>query len=268
MLKRRKLRVRLTLAGGLFALGIPVCLSKASAAESGTPAIAAFAAAIALVALVGGIGLRYCLDDPDVAAVTSIGRRSSGVEHTNLKEIIHEDFTDFTAIADALENQDAALFCLGAYTGAVPDDEFRRITIDYTVAFATALREMSPNTAFCLLSGQGADQSQRSRIAFARYKGAAENALLEKGFPRVHIFRPGYIYPVTPRKEPNRMYRITRALWPVLRRVYPNIGLSSEDLARAMVHAGIHGTGDHVDPVLENRDIRRLAVDQGKVEVM
>lgn len=109
---------------------------------------------------------------------------------------------------------------------------------------------------FCFLSGQGADQTEKSRMAFARYKGAAETALLDIGFPRVHIFRPGYIYPVTPRKEPNLVYTISRFLYPLLRRLYPNIGIPSEDLARAMVHAGIYGTGGIENPILENKDIR------------
>lgn len=73
---------------------------------------------------------------------------------------------------------------------------------------------------------------------------------------RVHIFRPGYIYPVTPRKEPNLMYTITRFLYPLLRRVYPNIGISSEDLAAAMVHAGLYATGANENLILENKDIR------------
>lgn len=206
--------------------------------------------------MVGGIALRLCLDDPDVSAVTVIGRRSCGVEHNKLREVVHDDFMDFTGIADSLGAHDVALYCLGAYTGTVPDDEFRRITVDYTMAFAKALHEKSLQAVFCFLSGQGADQTERSRIAFARYKGAAEKALLGIGFPNVYIFRPGYIYPVTPRDEPNLTYRITRAFYPVLRRLYPNVGISSEDLARAMVHAGLHGTGTHDDPVLENRDIR------------
>mgnify|MGYP000299551936 FL=1 len=151
-----------------------------------------------------------------------------------------------------------AIFCLGAYTGAVPDDIFRQITLDYSLAFARALHRASPQAAFCFLSGQGADQTERSRMAFARYKGAAEKALLETGFPRLHIFRPGYIYPVTPRKEPNLVYTITRFLYHLLRRLYPNIGISSEDLAAAMVHAGLYGTGENENPVLENKDIRTM----------
>ena len=40
-------------------------------------------------------------------------------------------------------------------------------------------------------------------MAFARYKGEAEKALLAAGFSSAYIFRPAYIYPVEPRKEPN-----------------------------------------------------------------
>jgi uncharacterized protein YbjT (DUF2867 family) len=161
-------------------------------------------------------------------------------------------------LEDILENQDAVLYCLGAYTGAVPDDLFREITVDYTIAFAKALHKASPQAAFCFLSGQGADQAEGSRMAFARCKGAAENALLKIGLPRVHIFRPGYIYPVTPRKEPNLMYTISRFIYPLVSRIYTNIGISSEDLARAMVHAGLYGTDEYENPVLENKDIRSM----------
>jgi uncharacterized protein YbjT (DUF2867 family) len=208
--------------------------------------------------MVGGCTLRICLEDPDVSLVTVIGRSPTGINDTRLREVVVDDFTDYSALADALENQDAALYCLGAYTGAVPDDLFRQITVDYTLAFATSLHRASPQAAFCFLSGQGADQAEKSRMAFARYKGAAETALLEMGFPRIHLFRPGYIYPVTPRKEPNLVYTITRFLYPLLRRLYPNIGISSEDLAAAMVHAGLYGTGENENPVLENKDIRTM----------
>ena len=189
--------------------------------------------------MVGSCALSICLENPDVSGVTVIGRSPTGINDARLSEIQHEDFTDFSANSDVLKGHDVALYCLGAYTGAVPDDEFRRITVDYTLAFARALYKASPQVAFCFLSGQGADQTERSRMAFARYKGAAEKASLEMGFPCVHIFRPGYIYPVTPRKEPNLVYRLTRVLYPILRHIYPNIGIPSENLAHAMVHAGL-----------------------------
>ncbi len=208
--------------------------------------------------MVGGCALRICLESPVVSRVTAIGRRPTGISDTRLHEVVVDDFNDYSALPEALENQDAALYCLGAYTGAVPDDLFRRITVDYTLAFAKSLHSASPQAAFCFLSGQGADQTERSRVAFARYKGAAEKRLLDIGLPRVHLFRPGYIYPVTPRREPNLVYTITRFLYPMLRMLYPNIGISSEDLAAAMVHAGLYGTGDNKNPIWENKDIRSM----------
>lgn len=210
--------------------------------------------------MVGGLALRNALPRPEVGEITVIGRRATGMRDEKLTEVSHQDFTDFRPIADAFEGQDVALYCLGAYTGVVHDEELRAVTVDYTVAFAEALHSRSPQAVFCFLSGQGADPSGRGRMAFARYKGAAEKFLLDLAFPRTHLFRPGYIYPVEPRREPNATYRVLRRLYPVARRLYPNVGLASDDLARAMVDAGLHGTGEHSSPVLENRDIRRLAL--------
>ena len=59
-------------------------------------------------------------------------------------------------------------------------------------------------------------------MAFARYKGEAEQALLATGFPRVYIFRPAYIYPVEPRKEPTFSYSLMRWIYPVFRGLFPN----------------------------------------------
>jgi len=211
--------------------------------------------------MVGGLALRDALRRPQVAEVTSIGRRAVALADPRLRQVELADFGAPGAVAEAFDGQDAALFCLGAYTGSVPEAELRRLTVDVAVAFAETLRRASPAAAFCLLSGQGADPTGRSRFAFARLKGEAERAILGLGFPRVYFFRPGYVYPVEPRREPNLTYRALRFLYPLLRRVYPNLGVASDDLARAMVHAALFGTGAHGQPALENRAIRSLAAE-------
>jgi uncharacterized protein YbjT (DUF2867 family) len=210
--------------------------------------------------MVGGYALRYALDHPAVGGVTAIGRKPTGLTHPKLKEVLHQDFADCSALAGALSNQDAAVFCLGVYTGAVPDAELRRITVDYTVEFARVLRTSSPNATFAFLSGSGADPTGQSRIAFARYKGEAEKALSAAGFPHVYIFRPAYIYPVQPRREPNFSYRLLRAIYPAFRVLFPNQVIPADDLARTMVDAAVRGTGEGRTLVLENRDIRHLAL--------
>jgi uncharacterized protein YbjT (DUF2867 family) len=209
--------------------------------------------------MVGGYALRYALGHPSVGAVTSIGRRKLGISHPKLREVLHLNFADCSGLAETLSGQDAAVFCLGAYTGAVSDAELRTITVDYPVALAGVLRGNSPSAAFSFLSGSGADPTGRSRMAFARYKGEAENALLALGFPCVYVFRPAYIYPVEPRKEPNFSYRLLRAIYPLFRVLFPNQEIRADDLARVMVDAVVQGMGsEHHAMVFENRDIRAL----------
>jgi uncharacterized protein YbjT (DUF2867 family) len=209
--------------------------------------------------MVGGYALRYALENPAVESVTTIGRRKLGISQPKLKEVLHQDFADCSALADTLSGQNAAVFCLGTYTGSVSDAQLRTITVDYTIEFARVLRLSSPDAAFSFLSGNGADPTGRSRIPFARYKGEAEKALLAAGFPSVYIFRPAYIYPVEPRKEPNFSYRLMRAIYPAARVLFPNQVIRVDDLARAMVYAAVHGIGsEHHAVVFENRDIRSL----------
>jgi len=208
--------------------------------------------------MVGGYALRCALDHPAVERVTAIGRRKPGISPPKA------DRRSASRLRGLLRTRGCALgsgrgrFCLGAYTGAVPDAELRKITVDYTIEFARVLRGSSPDAAFSFLSGSGADPTGRSRLPFARYKGEAEKALLAAGFPRVCIFRPAYIYPVESRKEPNFSYRLLRGIYPVFRVLFPNLVIRADDLARAMVEAAIRGTEERGGLVLENRDIRSM----------
>jgi uncharacterized protein YbjT (DUF2867 family) len=208
--------------------------------------------------MVGRYALRYALENSAVGSVASIGRSNVGISHPKLTEVLHRDFADCSALAETLSGQDAAISCLGVYTGAVSGAELHTITVDYTVEFARVLRSSSPAAAFSFLSGSGADQTGRSRMPFARYKGEAENALLAAGFPHVYLFRPAYIYPVEPRKEPNFSYRLLRQIYPIFRVLFPNQVIRADDLARAMVEVVASEIGRSRGPVFENRDIRAL----------
>jgi uncharacterized protein YbjT (DUF2867 family) len=102
--------------------------------------------------MVGGYALRYALAHPAVGRVTAIGRRKLGISHPKLNDVLHRDFADCSALAEALSGQDAAVFYLGVYTGAVPDPELRKITVDYSIEFARVLRSSRPDAAFSFLS--------------------------------------------------------------------------------------------------------------------
>ena len=94
-------------------------------------------------------------------------------------------------------------------------------------------------------------ESEKSRTSFARFKGMAENQIFETGLD-FYSFRPAYIYPVTPRKEPNFMYTISRWLYPDLKVLRPNASVKSTEMAQAMFNVGLKGGAKKI---LENRDI-------------
>ncbi len=203
--------------------------------------------------MIGGLILQECLQSEDIDKVVVISRRKTGVKHEKLQEIIHGDFLDFSSIEQYFKNIDVAYFCIGVYTGAVSRSKFREITVSYTKTFADTLKINSPDSAFCFLSGAGADRKEKSRMMFAKDKGIAENYLIQKDFESLHIFRPAYIYPVTPRKEPNFTYKLSRKLYPLLKRIMPNGVIPSVDLAKAMFQIGLNR---HSKVILENKDIR------------
>lgn len=201
--------------------------------------------------MIGSLVLQHCLESERVQEVVSLLRRSSGQKHAKLKEVIVSDFTDYSDHQELFREVQLAFFCLGAYTGQVPDALFKTITVGYPLPFAKALEENSPGARICLLSGAGADRSEKSKVSFALYKGMAENALANLNLV-LHSFRPAYIYPVEPRKEPNLGYRIVRFLYPLMKAMGPRYSISSIDLAEAMFKVGIEGTDKEV---LENQDI-------------
>ena len=138
--------------------------------------------------MVGGYALRYGLDHPAVGTVTAIGRKTLGISHPKLKEVLHQDFTDCSALSEALSRQDAAVYCLGTYTGAVTDAELRKTTVDYTAEFARVLRSSSPGVAFSFLSGNGADPTGRKSHPLRAPQGRGrERTPRGRVPPRLHL---------------------------------------------------------------------------------
>ena len=202
--------------------------------------------------MIGSLVLQHCLDSKEVDAVISLLRRPSGIQHQKLEEIIVDDFLHLDENAAYFDGIDIVYYCLGIYTGTVNRETFRQITVDYPEILARILAGKSHNLTFCLLSGAGADRAERSRMMFAKDKGIIENRLSNMGLKTFHAFRPGYIYPVKPRKEPNFSYRLFRWLYPVLKLFGKNASIQSTELAQAMFNVGLIGCDLEI---LENRDI-------------
>ena len=201
--------------------------------------------------MIGNLVLTHCLNAVKITEVRSLVRKPTGLTHKKLIEIVIENFEDFSTHEDLFKDVSAAFFCLGVYTGQVPDDVFKKITVNYAVEFAQTLKKNSPQATLCLLSGAGADRTEQSKTAFARYKGMAENQIAEMNL-KFYSFRPGYIYPVEPRKEPNIAYKIIKALYPIFKLSGDKYSIKSTDLANAMFNVGLNGAAEQI---LENQDI-------------
>jgi uncharacterized protein YbjT (DUF2867 family) len=205
--------------------------------------------------MVGGYALRYALEHSAVGRATTIGRRKVGISHPRLTEVLHQDFADCSARGGAIRSARNDLLPGCVYRGGIghraPHDNS-----GLHDRVRTILHGSSPEAAFAFLSGSGSDPTGRSRMSFARYKGEAENALLATGFASVYIFRPAYIYPVTPRREPDFGYSLLRA--PAFRLIFPHQVIRADDLARAMVDVAVRGTEERQGLVLENRDIQAI----------
>lgn len=210
--------------------------------------------------MVGQGVLRECLLDPDVQALLSVGRSSTGQTHAKLREIAHADFTNFTPIAAELTGYDACFFCLGVSSAGMKEADYWRVTHDFTLAAAEVLARQNPAMTFIYVSGTGTDSSEKGRSMWARVKGQTENALLQLPFKAAYMFRPGAIQPMHGIKSKTRLYRaayvVMTPLWPALRALFPRNVITTEQVGRAMLAAAKRGA-DH--KLLENQDIARLA---------
>lgn len=202
--------------------------------------------------MIGSLVLKHCLHSDNVSNIISLVRRPSGYLHPKLTEVVVEDFLTLSSINQHLQNVDIVYYCLGVYTGAVPQEEFRKITVDFPKILADTLLSQHCKPIWCLLSGQGADRNERNRMMFARDKGAIENYLSKLDLKAFYTFRPGYIYPVEKREEPNFSYSISRKLYPLLKWMGSRFSVKSTTLAKAMFTVGLDGFNQEI---LENKDI-------------
>jgi uncharacterized protein YbjT (DUF2867 family) len=209
--------------------------------------------------MIGQGVLRECLLDPQVTEVLSVGRSLSGQAHPKLREILHQDFFDFSAIEGDLSGLDACFFCLGVTSAGLTEEVYHRLTHDLTLAAARTLSGLNPGMTFIYVSGAGTDSTERGRVMWARVKGQTENALLRLPFKAVYLFRPGLIQPLHGITSSTRLYRVLyRALGPVLpllKAVWPDSLTTTEQLGKAMIHTALQGAPKSV---LETRDINRL----------
>jgi uncharacterized protein YbjT (DUF2867 family) len=206
----------------------------------------------------GGSVLRVCLNAPEVTEVRAVARRAPSVSHEKLRVFVHDDFTDYSTIRAAFEGADACFFCLGVSSAQVREEAaYRRITRDFAVAAASALKAASPSASFHFISGKGTRAD--SRFMWARVKAEAERDVM--ALVGAVCYRPAAIDGV--RSESSATWY--GALLPLAKLFAPfrSLYITGDDLGRAMLQAtkeGLRGV------VLENGEMRDVAERYGKGE--
>jgi uncharacterized protein YbjT (DUF2867 family) len=206
--------------------------------------------------MVGEGVLHACLQHPQVEAVLVINRRSCGVVHPKLTEIIHADFFDLSSIEQHLSGYNACFFCLGVSSVGMKEAAYYKLTYTLTLHMAGILSRLNPDMTFCYISGAGTDSSEKGRSMWARVKGKTENDLMQLPFREVYAVRPGFIKPIKGLTRTHNFYKYINWLFPVGRTLYPQGFCTLEELSQAMIRLALHG---YSKKVVEGSDIIALA---------
>jgi len=181
--------------------------------------------------LTGGYLLTQLLDDPEYSTVIAYVRKSSGLTHPKLKEIL----VDWETLLEPVAAEDV-FCCLGTTIKKAGSQEaFRRVDYDYPLQLAQ-LQYRGGSQQFLLVSAMGADA--KSAIFYSRVKGELENALQSIGYKSLHIFRPSFI--AGPRKESRPGEKIGLAIFSLLSPLFIGplkkyVPIQAEHIARAML---------------------------------
>ena len=206
--------------------------------------------------MVGEGVLHICLDHPDVESILVLGRRSCGVSHPKLKELVVNDLYDLSSVKEQLKGYNACFFCLGTTSVGKSEEEYRKITYDLTMNTARTLAPINPAMTLCYVSGLGTDGTEKGKIMWARVKGKTENDLAALPFKAVFNFRPGGIRPIKGMKNTLMLVKMLNPLFPLLQILFPKSVVSLEDIGRSMINVSLNG---YSKTVLECEDITASA---------
>jgi uncharacterized protein YbjT (DUF2867 family) len=206
--------------------------------------------------MVGEGVLHVSLQDPKVESVLIINRKPLGRVHPKLKEILHADFYDLSAIEDQLKGYDACFFCLGISSIGMKEPGYFKLTYTLTLHVANTLARLNPAMSFSYISGAGTDSSEKGRSMWARVKGKTENDLMKLPFRQTLAFRPGFIKPIKGLSNTHGFYKYINWFFPIGRALYPSGFCTMQELGLAMINATAYGSEKKV---LEGKDIIKLA---------
>jgi uncharacterized protein YbjT (DUF2867 family) len=204
--------------------------------------------------MVGEGVLHEALRSPLVTSVLVLGRKSCGLSHPKLCELLLNDFFDYSGIETQLRGYNACFFCLGVSSIGKNEAEYTRVTYDLTMSAARTLARLNPAMTFCYVSGAGTNRTGRSM--WARVKGRTEDDLAKLPFKDVYLFRPGFLRPTKGLHNAFFWAKAAGLFYPLLRIVLSNYVTTLEELGIAMISVADAGGKTKT---LECRDIAAAA---------
>ena len=209
--------------------------------------------------MVGQGCLRECLLEAGVESVLAVGRSPTGQRHAKLREILRDDFLDYSAIESELTGYDACFFCLGVSSVGMSEERYRHLTYDIAMAAASTLVKLNPRMVFVYVTGRGTDSTERGPLMWARVKGKTENDLLKLPFKAAYMFRPAVIQPLHGIRSKTAWYQaayvVAAPVLTLLNRIAPKYVTTTEQVGRAMIKVARDG---YPRPVLESEDINAV----------
>ncbi len=206
--------------------------------------------------LVGQGVVLACQRSPQVSRLTALVRHPGSLRGTG-SELIVPDFLRIQERVEELPGFDACLYCAGAPPVGTAEAEYRRVTVDTTLAVARAWAAANPEGCFLYVSGAGADP--QSRLMPLRVKGETEVAL--QALPmRSVMLRPGGVRPVagtgTRHALLKPLYWGGAPLMKLAGAIAPSLMTSNLALGQAMI--ALAGR-EHPPATVECADINRIA---------
>ncbi|MDP4680178.1 MAG: epimerase [Cyclobacteriaceae bacterium] len=209
--------------------------------------------------MVGKGLLLECLRNDSVKSVLIINRKSIGIVHEKLTEVIHLNMFDLSELEDKLVGYNVCYFCLGVSVVGLSESDYFKITHELTLHFARTLLNINPGFTFCYVSGAGTDSTEKGKTMWARIKGKTENDLLSLGFKHAYMFRPAFIQPMDGIKSKtsiyNLIYFVLSPFYFILK-LLPKYVTSTSQMSSAMINV-IELNSEN--KILESIDINQLA---------
>lgn len=188
--------------------------------------------------LVGSLLLSKLLQDKATAQVISVARKSLGLNHPKLKEVIVPDFANLMDHKDEMKGD--IYFCaLGTTIKAAGNKEnFKKVDYDAVVNFGK-VAEYHKAQSLTVISASMANAN--SSVFYNQVKGETEQALISMQLNRLILLRPGLLMGERTEKRTGEKLAINllNALSPILpSRFEKTIATKIETLVLRMIKEG------------------------------